>query len=175
MGKGKGKGGVPAVEPLDLPQIRQWLGTLASEGADAVSTGRRSFLRKARKTAPSHEDELAALNANLSGLLGRSRVDDVLRRLLALGTVQYVRAVGRIPVDAAASDVITDVAAFALWSVVQAPALPASWQSALARLTSPRMADLVAQRQGRGCRAEGGKFHSLCGGACQSASVAGGI
>ena len=145
MGVGNGMGRVPLAEPLDLPQIRQWLGRLASDSADPAASDRRSFFRKTHKTAPSHEDELTALDANLAGLLGRSRAEDVLRRLLALGTVQFVKAVGRIPTDAAAADVVMDVAAFALWSIVQAPALPADWQAALARLSSPRMADLVAQ------------------------------
>lgn len=127
-GASDGKSRVSGVTPLDAPAIRQWLATLASAETDAKDgTARGPFRRMRRKTLP-HEGELAAINNNLAGEFGRSRPEDVLRRMLALGTVQYVKSVGRIPGDATAGDVIIDVVAFALWSVVQAPTLPEGWQ-----------------------------------------------
>jgi hypothetical protein len=58
--------------------------------------------------------------------------------------VQYVRRVGRIPVDAKGEDIVLDVLAFALWPVAQARSLPTDWEEVLTRLTSPRAAALVA-------------------------------
>jgi hypothetical protein len=134
-----------AVEPLDLPLIRQWLGTLTPAGADSARGGRYRLLRKTARPGQSDQDEVKALTDNLSGVLGRSPTEDILRRHLALGVVQYVKRIGRVPVDAKAEDVVLDVAAFALWSVVQAPVLPSDWEEVLARLTSPRMTGLVAR------------------------------
>jgi hypothetical protein len=132
-----------SVQPLDLPAIRQWLaGLVPAGGAPARPKGR--FHRKAGKSPQSLEGEVGVVADNLSGSLGRSSTEDVLRRLLALGVVQYVRRVGRVPIDARAEDVVVDVAAFGLWSVAQAPVLPSDWAEVLARLTSPRMANLVA-------------------------------
>jgi hypothetical protein len=139
---------MPTAEPLDLPLIRQWLGTLASVGNDSARGGKHHLLRKTAKPAQSHEDGVNALIDNLSGMLGGSPTEDILRRLLALGAVHYIRRIGRVPVDAKTEDVILDVTAFALWSVAQAPVLPSDWEEVLARLTSPRMADLVAQVRG---------------------------
>jgi hypothetical protein len=135
---------MPTAQPLDLPLLRQWLSTLASASADASHSRHRLF-RKATKPGQSHGDEVKALNDSLAGSLGKSRTDDILRRLLALGTVQYVKTIGRIPVDTKAEDIILDVTAFALWSVAQAPVLPTDWQDTLALLTSPRMAALITR------------------------------
>lgn len=145
MDEGDGKGRTPAAEPLDLPQIRRWLSSLAVGELDAARSGRSKFFRKPRSKTSSHAEELSAIAENLSGSFNHCSTADVLHRLLAIGTVQYIRAIGQVPVGADASDVVMDVVAFALWSVVQAEALPTDWESVLARLTSPRMADLVAQ------------------------------
>ena len=51
-----------------------------------------------------HENEVRAVGDHVSGWLGQSSAEDVLRRLLALGIVQYVKRIGRVPVDARAEE-----------------------------------------------------------------------
>ena len=140
----EGRARRPAVEPFDLPLVRQWLRTLAFVDADSAHGSRRRIFRKAARPAHSHQDEVRSVAENLSGSFGKSPTEDILRRLLALGIVQYVHRIGRVPVDAKAEDIVLDVVAFALWSVVQADALPPDWEEALTLLTSPRMAAHVA-------------------------------
>lgn len=134
----------PAGEPLDLPLLRQWLSSLASASADTTRGGRRHLFGKPSRSGRLREGDVQALSETLAGSLGKSHADDTLRRLLALGVVQYVKRIGHVPVDAKADDGILDVAAFALWTVAQAPDLPTDWEDTLARLTSPRMAAFVA-------------------------------
>jgi hypothetical protein len=137
-------GRTTAREPLDLPLLRQWLSTLAAGGAGPAHDGRHRLLRKAAKSGRPRRDELKAVSDTLAGSLGKSPTDDTLRGLLALGIVQYVKLIGQVPKDAKAEDSFLDVTAFALWSVAQAPDLPADWEETLARLVSPRMAAFVA-------------------------------
>jgi hypothetical protein len=134
---------VPAGEPLDLPLLREWLGTLASASADTAHGGRRWLGRRNARPTHSQESEVRAVGDDLSGWLGQSSAEDVLRRLLALGIVQYVKRIGRVPANAQPEEIVLDVTAFALWSVAQAPVLPSGWEDTLALLTSPRMAAIV--------------------------------
>jgi hypothetical protein len=140
----QGDSGKLSAMPLDLPALRQWISSLADDYAKSLARGSPRSGRKAAKAANSVAAELDAVSDDLAGSFGNARAEDVLRRLLAVGLVQYVTKVGRVPLDAAPERVILDVTAFALWSVVQARRLPEDWQGALARLTSPRMAELVA-------------------------------
>lgn len=138
-------GHTQAGEPLDLPLLRQWLGTLASASADTAHGGRRRLRRRSARPVRFHENEVRAVGDDVSGWLGQSSAEDVLRRLLALGLVQYVKRIGRVPADARAEEIVLDVTAFALWSVAQVPSLPSDWEDTLALLTSPRMAAIVAR------------------------------
>jgi hypothetical protein len=149
-------------EPLDLPLLRQWLRTLASSSTNPVQGGRRRLFGKSVQTGHSHQNEVSAVAENLTGFLGQSCTEDILRRLLALGVVQYVKRVGRVPVEAKPEDVIRDVTAFALWSVAQAPALPVDWEGVLPTLTSPRMADIVARARLADATRNPDNFGVLC-------------
>lgn len=151
----------PAGVPLDLPLLRQWLSSLASASADTPRSGRRHLFGKVPRSGQLREGDVQALSETLAGSLGKSHTDDTLRRLLALGVVQYVKRIGYVPVDAKADDGILDIAAFALWTVAQAPDLPTDWEDTLARLTSPRMTAFVADLREAGATRDQRNFAVL--------------
>jgi hypothetical protein len=135
----------PTAVPFDLPGLKLWIARLASEYANATADRNTKPGKKAHKETKRNAAQLDQLKQELSGSLRDARTEDTLRRLLAAGVVQYIRAAGMDSTNAVPEHVVQDVVAFALWSIVQAPVLPADWQGALACITSPRMADLVAQ------------------------------
>ncbi len=164
MGTGmQGDSGQSPVAPLDLPAIREWISSLADDYARSLRGGGPGSRRKAAKEAKSLAAELDAVSDDLAGSFGNAKAEDVLRRLLAVGLVQYVKVVGRVPQGAAPEQVILDVTAFALWPVVQARELPRDWQGTLARLTSPRMAELVAAARSVDAAQSPGNFGAFTG------------
>jgi hypothetical protein len=103
----------------------------------------------------------------MEGFPGDAPVIDTLRRFLAIGTVQYVTMLGRVPDDMRPDQVVGDVLAFALWEVVRADNLPEGWEVELARVSSPRMAHLVAEARLAGAGDNPGNlqaFSQLLGG-----------
>ncbi|MGM1063429.1 hypothetical protein [Saccharothrix sp. Mg75] len=123
--------------PLDLPQLRAWVDHLAVDYAALMAAVPR------RKRA-AHEHRLGDLRAALGDADPRPGREAV-RDLVVTGLVQYL-AITRCTTPVPLSErVALDVVVFALWPVVQAPALPDDWEYDLAELASPRLASLVVQ------------------------------
>lgn len=134
----------PSVAPFDLPALRQWLSSLASQYHSEQTARKGRLGRRSAKDVRVHSAELKNLRDTLEGFPGDVPVIDTLRRLLAIGTVQYVTMLGRVPRDMRPDQVVGDVLTFALWEIVRAEKLPTGWEVELARISSPRMAYLVA-------------------------------
>lgn len=160
-GPGSGYSSQPAAVPFDLPALRQWLSSLASQ-YQAGQTGRRTRLsRRAAKDTRAHSAELENLRNTLEGFPGDVPAIDAVRRLLAIGTVHYVTVIGRVPRDMRPDQVVGDVLIFALWEVVRAEELPAGWEVELARISSPRMAHLVAEARRANAAGNPGSFQAF--------------
>jgi hypothetical protein len=160
-GPGAGHSSQPAIAPFDLPALRQWLSSLASQ-YQSQQTGRKVWLgRRSAKDAREHAAELKNLRDTFEGFPAAVPVIDTLRRFLAIGTVQYVTVIGRIPCDMRPDQVVGDVLTFALWEVARAEKLPEGWEVELARISSPRMAYLVADARGFGAADNQGNFQAF--------------
>lgn len=144
-----------------MPRVKLWIDGLVSDYARQTehgSSNKRGKAAKELKELKEHATHLAALKQEFSGTPSAEAADDTVRRLLAAGIVQYVYTTGGTPDDIAAKHVVQDVVVFALWQVVQANALPGQWQESLARITSLRMADLVAQARSANAARVPGNF-----------------
>lgn len=161
LGLGAGNSPQPAVAPFDLPALRQWLSSLASEYQSQQPVRKVRLGKRSTKDVREHATELKNLRDTLEGFPEAVPVIDTLRRFLAIGTVQYVTVIGRIPSDMRPDQVVGDVLSFALWEVVRAEKLPEGWEVELARISSPRMAYLVAEARRAGTAGNPGNFQAF--------------
>ncbi|MFI1360630.1 hypothetical protein ACH4TV_44725 [Streptomyces sp. NPDC020898] len=141
--------GLPA--PLALPELRLWIARLAADYRTLVKSGDGP---PGRREAVGHKRQLERLAGELSGSAGRGDGKNQLRRLLTAGAVQYLGLASGVPGDPLPEQLMVDLAVFALWPVVVAPALPDDWQDHLAELTGPRLAVLVGQARELGARGQ---------------------
>ncbi|MEW2082020.1 hypothetical protein [Streptomyces sp. NPDC005283] len=139
--------GLPA--PLPLPDLQLWIARLAADYRALVKAGDGP---SGRREAAGHGRQLDVLERELAGSAGRRNGKDPLRRLLAAGAAQYLDRASRVPTDPLPEQLMVDLAVFALWPVIEAPALPVDWQDHLAALTTPRLAVLVSQVRQLGIR-----------------------
>ncbi|WP_406387276.1 hypothetical protein [Streptomyces sp. NBC_00887] len=133
--------------PLALPDLRLWIDRMTT---DYRTLTKASNAPLGRRRAASHAKELDALQHDLATLAKSPKDSGQLRRLLAAGAAQYLYKCTRLPAEPLPESVMVDLAVFALWPVIQTPALPSGWHDELAQLTSPRLALLVAQARQAG-------------------------
>jgi hypothetical protein len=153
------------VAPVDLPQLKVWLASLASDYANAIADEKPRLWKKKPREPKDRQDQVNALSLELSGLFHEAKTEDALRRLLAAGIIRYVKGSKAELADIQSSVAVTivqDIVGLALWSVVQTPDLPSDWESSLAQITSPRMAALVAQARSEGVARETAGFEAFC-------------
>jgi hypothetical protein len=128
--------------PLDLPQLRLWLGYLIKNYDALASSGDIGY-------SPQEVDHYRACLVSLAQAC-EGRFDRPLkariRELLALGVAGYGIA-GGVPAGVPFSgELIVDFAACALWPLASSPDLPCDWLDAFITITiCPRMATPVVQ------------------------------
>jgi hypothetical protein len=134
--------------PLDLPQLRLWIGHLI-ESYDALVD--RNEVGYSQQEIRRYRSSLASAALACDGEFERPAKARV-RELLALGAANY-GLTGEVPRETCFSEqMVIDFAVFSLWPLVIAPKLPRAWLDAFIDITRciPLATLVVHARSSRG-------------------------
>jgi hypothetical protein len=132
--------------PLDLPQLRLWLGYLIKNYDALASSGQIGYRPQ---EIEHYRAGLVSVARACEGQFDRP-LKPRIRELLALGVAGYGVA-GGVPAGVPFSaEMIVDFAACALWPLASSPGLPRDWLDAFIAITvCPRMATPVVRARYR--------------------------
>ena len=126
-----------AAAPPDLVELRLWLDRLADERRARVITP-RAF--ESRGTWESVHQFASSIDKPIGYALPSLEM----QRLVVLGVSSYLAGSAPSPPDRLPEQVLLDLVVFGMWPVATAERLPDDWEEPLSRLSSPRIAALVA-------------------------------
>ena len=132
--------------PLDLPQLRLWLGYLIKNYDALAGDGEIGY---SPQEIDHYRAALVSVARACDGQFDRP-LKPRIRELLALGVAGYGVA-GGVPVGVPFSgEMIVDLAACALWPLASSPGLPRDWLDAFISITvCPRMATPIVRARYR--------------------------
>ena len=128
--------------PLDLPQLRQWLGQLIENYDVLVRAGRIGYSQREIRL---YRAALISTARTCDGEFERP-VKARIRELLALGAASYGLPTGPLPTESFPGQKVLDFAVCSLWPLATVPGLPSTWLGAFLDITgSTAMASLIVR------------------------------
>jgi hypothetical protein len=132
--------------PLDLPQLRQWIGRLTDNYDALVSRGDIGY---SQREIGLYREALSSIGRACDGEFKRP-VKARIRELLALGAASYALPAGAPPALSLTGQPVIDFGVHCLWPLASVPDLPATWLDTFLDITrSAALASLVIRARYR--------------------------